>query len=152
PRQPRRRSDRRDHHRRGADDGWRLHRRDRVRAGAGHGPRGHRPDPDDQTERAVRLETDRAGLMALVTLRQGSPAHRAYVIGAWVLVALGLLYVVFAHKDWMPVTIFSLDKGFRISQINDVICFAIAILGLNLVIGYSGQLSLGQSAFVGLGA
>ncbi len=27
-----------------------------------------------------------------------------------------------------------------------------AILGLNLVIGYCGQLSLGQSAFVGLGA
>jgi branched-chain amino acid transport system permease protein len=88
--------------------------------------------------------------MALVTLRQGTPAHRAYVIGAWVLVALGLLYVVFAHS--LPLTLFSLDKSFRITQINDVVAFAIAILGLNLVIGYSGQLSLGQSAFVGLGA
>lgn len=88
--------------------------------------------------------------MALVTLRQGSPGHRAYVIGAWILVALGLLYVVFAHS--LPVTLFSLDKGFRISQLNDVVAYAVAILGLNLVIGYSGQLSLGQSAFVGLGA
>ena len=88
--------------------------------------------------------------MALVTLRQGTPAHRAYVIGAWTIVALGLLYVVFAHS--LPVTLFSLDKSFRISQINDVVCYAVAILGLNLVIGYSGQLSLGQSAFVGLGA
>ncbi len=46
----------------------------------------------------------------------------------------------------------SIDKGFRISQLNDVIAYAVAILGLNLVIGYSGQLSLGHSAFVGLGA
>ena len=88
--------------------------------------------------------------MALVTLRQGSPGHRAYVIGAWTIVALGILYVVFAHS--LPITLFSLDKGFRISQINDVVAYAVAILGLNLVIGYSGQLSLGQSAFVGLGA
>ncbi len=88
--------------------------------------------------------------MALVTLRQGTPGHRAYVIGAWVLVALGLLYIVFAHS--LPVTLFSLDKAFRITQLNDVVAFAVAILGLNLVIGYSGQLSLGQSAFVGLGA
>ena len=99
---------------------------------------------------SVRLEADRARLMALVTLRQGSPGHRAYVIGAWVLVALGILYVVFAHS--LPVTLFSLDKGFRVSQINDVVAYAVAILGLNLVIGFSGQLSLGQSAFVGLGA
>lgn len=88
--------------------------------------------------------------MALITLRQGTPKHRAYIIGAWILVALGLLYVIFAHN--LPITLFSLDKGFRISQINDVIAYAVAILGLNLVIGYSGQLSLGQSAFVGLGA
>jgi branched-chain amino acid transport system permease protein len=88
--------------------------------------------------------------MALVTLRQGSPGHRAYVIGAWAFVALGLIFIVFAHS--MPVVPFSLDKAFRISQINDVAAYAVAILGLNLVIGYSGQLSLGQSAFVGIGA
>lgn len=88
--------------------------------------------------------------MALITLTENSRAHRIYVIGAWTLAALGILYVVFAYA--MPVTVFSLDKGFRISQMNDVVAYAVAILGLNLVIGYSGQLSLGQSAFVGLGA
>jgi len=88
--------------------------------------------------------------MAWITVTQNSRAHRAYIIGAWTLAALGVLYIVFAYA--MPVTVFSLDKGFRISQLNDVIAYAVAILGLNLVIGYSGQLSLGQSAFVGLGA
>ena len=88
--------------------------------------------------------------MALVTLKEGTPQHRAYVIGAWLIVAAVLLYVPFAYDlGFAPG---SIDKAFRISQLNDVIAYAVAILGLNLVIGYSGQLSLGQSAFVGLGA
>ena len=88
--------------------------------------------------------------MALITVRQGSAGYKAYLGIAWGLVVLGVLYIIFAHN--LPGTIWSLDAGFRISQVNDVLCYAVAILGLNLVIGYSGQLSLGQSAFVGLGA
>jgi branched-chain amino acid transport system permease protein len=88
--------------------------------------------------------------MAMITLRQGSAGHRIYVIGAWALTALVLVYVIFAHN--LPYVPFSLDKAFRISQINDLAAYAVAILGINLVIGYSGQLNLGQSAFVGLGA
>jgi branched-chain amino acid transport system permease protein len=85
-----------------------------------------------------------------ITLRQNTPKHRAYIIGAWLLAALAILFVTFAYElPWVP---FSLDQGFRITQINEVVAYAVAILGLNLVIGYSGQLSLGQSAFVGLGA
>jgi branched-chain amino acid transport system permease protein len=88
--------------------------------------------------------------MALITVRQGSAGWKLYLAIAWGLVLLGLLYIVFAHSMSFP--IFSLDKAFRISQLNDVAAYAVAILGLNLVIGYSGQVSLGQSAFVGLGA
>jgi branched-chain amino acid transport system permease protein len=88
--------------------------------------------------------------MSLVTLKQGSPAHRAYVVGAWALTAFVLIYVVFAYDVGFAPG--SIDAAFRIGQINDVIAYAVAILGLNLVIGYSGQLSLGHSAFVGLGA
>lgn len=88
--------------------------------------------------------------MAYVTLEQGSAKHRAYVITAWLIVAVVLLYIPFAYDlGFAPG---SIDKGFRISQLNDVIAYAVAILGLNLVVGYSGQLSLGHSAFVGLGA
>ena len=88
--------------------------------------------------------------MTPLKLKQGTPAHRAYVIGAWVLVAIALLYVLFAYDVGFAPG--SIDKAFRVAQINDVIAYAVAILGLNLVIGYSGQLSLGHSAFVGLGA
>lgn len=85
-----------------------------------------------------------------VKLKQGTPAHRAYVWGAWILTAFVLIYVMFAYKVGFAPG--SIDKAFRITQLNDVIAYAVAILGLNLVIGYSGQLSLGHSAFVGLGA
>ncbi len=88
--------------------------------------------------------------MALVKLRQGEPAHRAYLWLSWALVAVAFLYVIFAYR-W-DFSIWSLQKDFRVGQVNDVIAYAVAILGLNLVIGYSGQLSLGHSAFVGLGA
>ena len=38
----------------------------------------------------------------------------------------------------------------RLAQ--DIAIWAIAAIGLNLLLGYSGQLSLGQSAFFALGA
>jgi len=37
-------------------------------------------------------------------------------------------------------------------QLSTVAVFAVAILGLNIIMGYTGQVSLGQSAFLGLGA
>ena len=71
------------------------------------------------------------------------------VVG-WALAIVPILYILFAHRfGW---TLGSVDKAYRLVQINDVVAFAVAILGLNIAIGYSGQLSLGQSAFVGLGA
>lgn len=38
------------------------------------------------------------------------------------------------------------------SQLSLMAVFAVAILGLNILMGYTGQVSLGQSAFLGLGA
>jgi branched-chain amino acid transport system permease protein len=89
--------------------------------------------------------------MASIRIKQGTPAQRAYAWVPWILVAIVFIYPLFAYKSWMP-AVGSLDQAFRVTQINEVICYAVAILGLNLVIGYSGQLSLGHSAFVGLGA
>jgi branched-chain amino acid transport system permease protein len=85
-----------------------------------------------------------------ITLHEGSLGHRVYVVVPWLLAAAAVVYVPFAvDVGFAPG---SIDKALRISQINNAIAFAVAILGLNIVIGYSGQLSLGQSAFVGLGA
>jgi branched-chain amino acid transport system permease protein len=53
------------------------------------------------------------------------------------IVALGLPYVV---------------AGFQALELAYVLIFAIAILGLNILTGYSGQISLGHAAFLAVGA
>ena len=41
---------------------------------------------------------------------------------------------------------------FRVGQFTLVLAYAVAVLGLNLLVGYSGQISLGHGAFFALGA
>ncbi len=43
-------------------------------------------------------------------------------------------------------------SGFRIFQFTQVCIYAIALLGLNMLTGYNGQISLGHGAFYALGA
>jgi branched-chain amino acid transport system permease protein len=43
-------------------------------------------------------------------------------------------------------------SGFRLYQFTQVFVYAIALLGLNMLTGYSGQISLGHGAFYALGA
>lgn len=43
-------------------------------------------------------------------------------------------------------------EGFRLFQITQMLIYAIAVLGLNLLTGYNGQLSLGHGAFYAIGA
>jgi branched-chain amino acid transport system permease protein len=74
------------------------------------------------------------------TIVKGSPAHRVYQLVGWIALGLAILYVVYGLQDYMA-TKFSLG-----------VSFGLAILGLNLVTGYSGQVSLGHSAFFGIGA
>lgn len=42
-------------------------------------------------------------------------------------------------------------QGYQLLQATNIIAFSIAILGLNLLAGYNGQISLGQGAFVAMG-
>ena len=62
-----------------------------------------------------------------------------YVVGGIVLLA-GLLVLPF------------LFKNFRVFQFNMVMIYAIAVLGLNILTGYNGQISLGHGAFYAIGA
>jgi branched-chain amino acid transport system permease protein len=45
-----------------------------------------------------------------------------------------------------------LVKNYRVFQFNLVLIYAVAILGLNILTGYNGQISLGHSAFFAVGA
>jgi len=72
--------------------------------------------------------------------KAGSAEHRTYR-----LVGYGLLAVV------MLVLPFILPE-FQVTRLNRAMAMAVAILGLNLVLGFSGLFALCQSAFIALGA
>ncbi len=61
----------------------------------------------------------------------------------WALLAAGLALLLV-----LPFLV----KSYRVFQFNLVLVYAIAILGLNLLVGFNGQISLGHGAFYAIGA
>jgi branched-chain amino acid transport system permease protein len=68
-----------------------------------------------------------------------SGARRAGGVALTGLLAVALVLLPFALKDY------------RVYQLNLVLVYAIAVLGLNLLTGTSGQISLGHGAFFAIG-
>jgi branched-chain amino acid transport system permease protein len=70
-----------------------------------------------------------------------TPANTVRRAMPWVLLAIalacGLIFVL---------------KGYQLFQATMVLAYAIALLGLNMLTGYNGQISLGHGAFFALGA
>ncbi|KNZ32053.1 MAG: ABC transporter permease [Methylibium sp. NZG] len=63
----------------------------------------------------------------------------------WVLVGTALLIVALLVLPFLV-------KNYRVFQFNLVLVYAIAILGLNILTGFNGQISLGHGAFYAFGA
>jgi branched-chain amino acid transport system permease protein len=64
---------------------------------------------------------------------------------AW---TLGLATIALAVALVLPFTL----SNFRLFQFSQVFIYAIALLGLNILTGYNGQISLGHGAFYAVGA
>lgn len=90
--------------------------------------------------------------MARINLVEGTPQHRAYKWTAWTLWAVVVVLVAFAFADTAQITIFDNNYNLGLPRLNKAIAFMIAILGLQVIVGYTGQLALGQSFFFGTGA
>jgi branched-chain amino acid transport system permease protein len=76
----------------------------------------------------------------ILSFEQGTAQYRAYQLIGWVVFA--------AFVIWLPFNASATDAGF----FSDSMAFAVAVMGLNIVTGLSGQVSLGHSAFMGTGA
>ena len=74
-------------------------------------------------------------------LAEGSPQHQALRAAGFLAIAYVILSPIF--RDLKPV-----DYG----QLTDIAVLALAALSLNLLIGFTGQISIGHSAFFGIGA
>jgi branched-chain amino acid transport system permease protein len=78
--------------------------------------------------------------VTLLTVERESPQHkRLKLAGLAVLVLVAALVPFFFGP-------------YRVSQFTLALVYAVAVLGLNLLVGYSGQISLGHGAFFALGA
>lgn len=86
------------------------------------------------------------------TILAGSPQHRTYKIVTWTLFALLVFLVAFAYVDVGSISIGENTYNISLIRLNKAVAFAVAILGLQVVVGYTGQLALGQSFFFGMGA
>lgn len=75
-----------------------------------------------------------------ITVQQGSSQHRLHKLLAYALLAAVIVILPLVLPE------------FQVSRMNRVMFLSVAILGLNLVLGYGGLLALGHSAFIGLGA
>jgi branched-chain amino acid transport system permease protein len=78
--------------------------------------------------------------MKLVTIERESAVYRALRLGLPVVLVLVALALPFQYEP------------FRVEEFTLILVVAIAVAGLNLLTGYTGQISLGHSAFFGIGA
>ena len=70
----------------------------------------------------------------------------------WVSLVLFFLLVAFAYVDVGSIAIGSNKYNLSLIRLNKAIAYSVAILGLQVVVGYTGQIALGQSFFFGMGA
>ena len=75
-----------------------------------------------------------------------------YRIAGFTLLALLIVLVAFAFNDTGSLTLLGNDYKLSLTRVTKSISFMIAILGLQVVAGFTGQLSLGQGFFFGTGA
>ena len=86
------------------------------------------------------------------TFTKGTAQYRNYRIGIWALVVAVFLLIGFAFVDVGSISIGSNKYNLSLIRLNKAIAYGVAILGLQVVIGYTGQIALGQSFFFGMGA
>ncbi|MDH4145783.1 MAG: branched-chain amino acid ABC transporter permease [Acidimicrobiia bacterium] len=77
---------------------------------------------------------------AMFTFSEGTSQHRMFQLIGWAFFFVPALVIPYILPN------------FRVSQFGQVIAFSVALLGMNMVIGYSGLLSIGHIAFMGTGA
>ena len=77
------------------------------------------------------------------TFTKGTPQYRNYRIGVWALIIAIFLLIGFAFVDVGSISIGANKYNLSLIRLNKAIAYGVAILGLQVVIGYTGQIALG---------
>ncbi|TDT18523.1 branched-chain amino acid transport system permease protein [Ilumatobacter fluminis] len=90
--------------------------------------------------------------MATKYILAGTSQHKIWKYGTWGLFILLVILVAFAYVDTGFIEIGGNKYNISMIRLSKAVAFAVAILGLQCVVGFTGQVALGQSFFVGSGA
>jgi urea transport system permease protein len=82
----------------------------------------------------------------VITRQDSRETLSFYAVGVLFLIVVPLLNVLPAEDSWLHIS------DFRLNQFGKFLAFAILALGLDLIWGYCGVLSMGQGVFFGFGA
>lgn len=85
-------------------------------------------------------------------LRSGDGTHRLIQASGWIVFGLVVVAAPFLVAFPLNPHVLGSDYTIGISNLNGAVALSVAVLGLNLLTGYNGQFSLGNSFFVGTGA
>lgn len=85
-------------------------------------------------------------------ITEGSIVHRRLQAFNWSLSFLVVILLPFLVAIPLKPSVLGNDYTIGIGNASEAIAWAVAVLGLNLLTGFNGQLSLGNSFFVGTGA
>ena len=87
--------------------------------------------------------------MIMATIETSRPAAATVYAGIslrrWKLVGLALILIIACLLPFVA-------SSYRLFQLTQVLVYAIALLGLNILTGFNGQISLGHGAFYAVGA
>ena len=91
--------------------------------------------------------------MALpIQIQKGTSKYRTYKIAGYVGLLLLLFFVAFAFANTASIEVGENTYRLGLLRVTKAVSFMVAILGLQVVAGFTGQLSLGQGFFFGTGA
>ena len=85
------------------------------------------------------------------TIEQGSTAHKVYRYVPWTLFVLVALLAPFWSVQNPTFDLGESTLTFGIGNLNHAVAYMVGVLGLGLLVGYNGQISLGNSFFMGVG-
>jgi branched-chain amino acid transport system permease protein len=89
--------------------------------------------------------------MAARRILEGTPAHRAYRSVPWALFVLLALAAPFWAVHTPVLEAGESAFTFSLGNLNHAVAYMVGVLGLGLLVGYNGQISLGNSFFMGVG-
>lgn len=85
------------------------------------------------------------------TIIEGSTAHKAYRYVPWAVFAFLALTAPFWAVHTPALSIGETTLTFSLGNLNHAVAYMVGVLGLGILVGYNGQISLGNSFFMGIG-